>query len=140
MTDSKSTCDRERDEALSVMLKEYDALKVEISERLKIAFSHVAYAGAVAAFAFPTAEKFAAMDMRWFVVTLVLAIGAIVALVWVSLVNMAWVQHCGAYVRTIEDKVNKHFGHDVLGWERYASSVQCSHFLLIPRDPRRRSR
>ena len=43
--------------ALEVMLKEHASLRDEIKERLKTAFTHFAYAGAIAAFALPAADK-----------------------------------------------------------------------------------
>lgn len=119
-------------EALDILMKEYEHLKDEIKERLKVAFSHVAYAGAIAAFAIPAAEKVAG----WipYLLLLVIAGAGLFGLGWVAFLNMRWVQHCGQYLRKIEEKINAHFGTEVLGWEGYSSELQASmRFYLPPR-------
>ncbi|MBQ5945900.1 hypothetical protein [Massilia sp. ST3] len=116
------------DEALAVLLQEYAFLKDEIKERLQIAFSHVAYAGAIAAFAIPAADKLSDVPERALVLggvpltglPLAVAIIGLLALAGVAWFNMRWVGHCGRYVRLIETRVNAHFGARVLGWEHYA--------------------
>jgi len=126
--------------ALDVLLKEYESLREEIKERLKIAFSHVAYAGAIVAFGIPAADKIASAlpgttpAFIFAVPAAVVVLGAIL-LLWVAWLNMRWVQHCGTYIQGIESRVNEHFGTTVLGWEQYAGSVQARLFLLIPKAP-----
>jgi hypothetical protein len=116
--------------ALDVMLKEHALLRDEIKERLKTAFSHVAYAGAIAAFAIPAADKVSGWVPKG--VPLTAAALGFVGLLWVALLNMRWVQHGGAYLASIEKRVNEHFGEQVLGWEHYADSVRAKMWLLIP--------
>jgi hypothetical protein len=123
------------DKALDLLMQEYADLRDEIKERLKIAFSHVAYAGAVAAFAIPAADKISG----WVPgpVPLFIAGAGLLCLLWVAFLNMRWVQHGGAYLQQIEERINAQFGAEVLGWEAYASEVQGRMFLLIPKAPKR---
>ena len=119
--------------SLEILLKEHALLRDEIKERLKTAFSHVAYVGAIVAFALPASGKIS--DGYSTLALILAAVGAFV-LGWIAFLNMRWVQHCGAYVKHIEDRVNLHFGHKVLGWEAYASDVQRKLWFLLPPDPR----
>lgn len=119
--------------SLDVMLKEHALLRDEIKERLKTAFSHVAYAGAIAAFAIPAADKVSGCVPKG--VPLTAAALGFVGLLWVALLNMRWVQHGGAYLASIEKRVNEHFDEQVLGWEHYADSVRAKMWLLIPSAP-----
>lgn len=126
---------------LEILLKEYDTLRSEIQERLKIAFSHVAYAGAIIAFAVPAADKIAtaypaSTSLVIYALAVSLAILAFAMLIWVAILNMRWVQHCGAQIRTIEDKINVYFHPPVLSWENYGETVKASSFILIPKAPR----
>ena len=115
---------------LDILLKEYASLKDEVKERLKTAFSHVAYVGGIVAFAIPAADK--AKDWVPTAVPILMACAGALALLWVAFLNMRWVQHCGAYMKYIEDRVNLHLGGEVLGWERYAETVQAKLWFLIP--------
>lgn len=119
--------------ALKTLLQEYANLRDEIKERLKTAFSHVAYAGAIAAFAIPAADKVSNWHPSFF--PLALACVGLLGLIWVAFLNMRWVQHCGEYIRRIEERVNLHYGEKVLGWEGYASEVQASLWFFIPKGP-----
>lgn len=119
--------------ALEALLKEHAQLRDEIKERLKVAFSHVAYAGAIAAFAIPAADKV----QDWIpILPILLAASGFIVLLWIAFLNMRWVQHCGAYVRYIESRVNLHYGCKVLGWEAYADEVQRPLWFQLPPDPR----
>ena len=125
---------------LEILLKEYDTLRTEIQERLKVAFSHVAYAGAVVAFAVPAADKVAAAypantNALIYILPVSLAALGFLMLIWVAVLNMRWVQHCGFQIRKIEDRVNKYFHLPVLGWENYGETVKASSFFLIPKPP-----
>lgn len=117
---------------LDIKLKEYDHLKTEIQNRLRTAFSHVAFAGAIIAFAIPGADR--APYQGW---ALLLAIVGAVALFAVATLNMYWVQHLGNYLKDFEDDLNKSFSPpiNVLGWETYASSVQASKWFFLPISP-----
>ncbi|WP_367850191.1 hypothetical protein [Rhodoferax sp. WC2427] len=119
--------------ALKTLLQEYANLRDEVKERLKTAFSHVAYAGAIAAFAIPAADKVSNWSPSFF--PLALAFAGLTALCWVAFLNMRWVQHCGEYIRRIEERVNLHYGEKVLGWEGYASGVQAKLWFHIPDGP-----
>lgn len=119
--------------ALDVMLKEHALLRDEINERLKTAFSHVAYAGAIAAFAIPAADKVPSWIPKW--IPLVTAAAGLAALCWVAALNMRWVQHAGAYIRQLEYRIAEHFGEAVIGWEHYAESARARMWVLIPRAP-----
>jgi hypothetical protein len=121
--------------ALKTLLQEYSNLRDEIKERLKTAFSHVAYAGAIAAFAIPAADKVSGWSPSFFPIAL--AYLGLLALAWVAFLNMRWVQHCGEYIRRIEERVNLHYGEKVMGWEGYASEVQASLWFFIPCAPSR---
>ena len=123
-------------EALEILMTEYGGMRQEILERLKVAFSHVAYAGAIAAFSIPAADKISDWIPRG--ITFVFAAIAFLFLSWVALLNMRWVQHCGAYLQRIEAKINARFGTEVLGWETYAGTVMADRWWKLPADPRRR--
>ena len=118
--------------ALDVMLKEYEKLKDEIKERLKIAFSHVAYVGGIFAFALPAANKLSGWVPSY--VPIILACIGVAFLCWVAFLNLRWIQHCSAYLKTIEKRVNMHFGTEVLGWESYATDIQTKLCCLIPKS------
>lgn len=120
-------------EALEVLMKEHSAIREEIRDRLKTAFAHVAYAGAVAAFAVPLALQ--VNGTYGWIFALIVALTGLAALSWVALLNMRWVQHAGAYVRWIEHRIGQHFGEQILGWEHYSETVRASHFALIPAAP-----
>jgi hypothetical protein len=122
-------------EAFETLMKEYSQLRDEIKERLKTAFSHLSYAGAIAAFAIPAADKVSGWKPH--ALPLIIAFLGLSGLVWVAFLNMRWVQHCGEYVRRIEDRVNLHFGQPVLGWEGYAKQIQAKLWFYIPPEPTR---
>lgn len=128
-----TACAKLPEGAIEVVLKEYDHLTEEVRERLRTAFSHVAYGGAIAAFAVPAADQLDKWRHGWIVIAAA-AIAAI-ALFWIAALNMRWVQHCGKYMRDIEARINAHFGLRVVGWEHYASGVQASFWFLIPDSP-----
>ena len=113
-----------------LLLREYDTLRLEIAERIKIAFMHVAVAGAIAAFAVPEADDVPISALIY--VKIGLAVVGILALGWVAWLNMRWVQHCNAHLRTVETRLNAYVGGDVLGWHRYASEVQQRLKMLMP--------
>lgn len=119
--------------ALDAMLKEHALLREEIKDRLNTAFSHVAYAGAIAAFAIPASDKVAPWMPPW--VPLVCALVGLAALCWVAVLNMRWVQHVGAYLQQIEHRVNQRLGEQALGWEHYAETVRARMWCLIPAPP-----
>lgn len=119
--------------ALEVMLKEHAILRDEIKERLKTAFTHFAYAGVIAAFALPAADKVSEWIPQW--IPLSAAFVGLVGLCWVATLNMRWVQHAGAYISQVEYRIAEHFGEATIGWEHYAASVQASMWGLIPRSP-----
>ncbi|WP_018410615.1 hypothetical protein [Methyloversatilis thermotolerans] len=121
------------DGALDVLLKEHAYTRDEIKERLKIAFSHVAYAGAIAAFAFPAADKIKDWVNPW--LSLPFAFVAFAALAWVAFLNMRWVQHLGVYSAAIERRVNEHFGEFTMGWEHYAECARMPHWWKVPPRP-----
>ena len=126
--------------ALAVILKEYDTLRDEVKERLKIAFSHVAYVGAIVAFSVPAADKIGnwlvPAKPLWGMAEIgLLAVICVIPLVWVAVLNMRWVQHCGVHMQSIENRVNEHFGCKILGWERYSESVKAKMFLYLPKKP-----
>jgi len=112
-------------------MKEYATLRDEIQERLKTAFSHVAYAGAIAAFAFPAADKVS--DWVPKAVPLLGAFIGFAGLCWVAALNMRWVQHVGKYIEQIEDRVLEHFGEPVLAWEHYSKKVSAKSWILVPK-------
>lgn len=120
-------------DALDTLLKEHGCLREEIRDRLKTAFTHVAYAGAVAAFAIPFAVKVPG-KYGW-LYALVFATLGFTFLCWAALLNMRWVQHAGAYIRWIEARVALHFGEQILGWEHYGETVRAKHFAQIPDAP-----
>src|SRR4051812_7755731 len=84
------------DDALSTLLREHSSLREEIRDRLKIAFSHVGYAGAIAAFTIPLILKLK-VCWGWKVLLGFLALGGFGGLVAVAYLNMRWVQHLGNY-------------------------------------------
>lgn len=119
--------------ALDVLLKEHAYTRDEIKERLKTAFSHVAYAGAIAAFAFPAADKIRDWVHPW--ISVPVAFVAFSVLAWIAYLNMRWVQHLGAYSAAIERRVNEHFGEFAMGWEHYAECARARQWWKIPSPP-----
>ena len=121
-------------DALDVLLKEHALMRDEIKERLKTAFSHLAYAGAVAAFAFPAVEK--TKDWVHPLISSSLVLFGFAVLAWVAYLNMRWVQLLGAYVAAIEHRVNEHFGEFVMGWEHYAECARAPQWWKVPPPPK----
>ncbi len=120
--------------AIDAMLKEHALIRVEIAERLKTAFTHVAYAGAVVAFAIPAADKVSTSIPK--LIPFVAAAMGLVGLLWVAALNMRWVLHSGVYLMWIEHRVNQHFGCQVFAWEHYAEQVRRNSLVFIPKSPK----
>ncbi|BDT68216.1 hypothetical protein os1_23980 [Comamonadaceae bacterium OS-1] len=106
---------------LDILLKEYETLRTEVLERIKIAFSHLGYFGAVMAFAFPASEGFFSKHPG---TALVLASLGAVLLLWISVLNWSWVGRIASHLQELELKINAQAGaQDLLTWEHIASRI-----------------
>jgi hypothetical protein len=125
------------DEAkLDILLREYETLRAEILERLKLAFQQLGWAGALIAFAIPLATF--DLSSRLPAVLFWLKVGfagvGVLVLVWLSVLNWLWAQSCADQLRRIEQEVSEHCGGaNLLSWQRRAE--QLTRWILLP--PRR---
>jgi hypothetical protein len=120
--------------ALEVLLNQYALIKDEVKERLKIAFSHIAYAGGIAVFGANAADKLKYSAYEYVFMPIMLI--GFFALCWTAALNMRWIQHCGIHLRDIEDRINLHFGDiKILWWEEYSDSIAASRWFFIPKKP-----
>lgn len=117
---------------LQILMQEYGHLKVEISVRLKTMFSHVGYAGAIVAFAIPASGQLGVLSIPP-CIPVVIALLAAGLLGATAMANWRWIQHCNAYLCSIERRVNASCGRNLLGWERYAQDTVRTPFFMPPR-------
>ena len=99
------------DKKVEILLKEYDTLRAEILDRMKIAFSHLGYVGALVAFGSPFAQ-----DIPKEYVLLGLLGFSILS--WISVINWLWLRNCSAQLREIEERVADYSGEELLTWEQ----------------------
>jgi hypothetical protein len=118
---------------LDILMREYETLRAEILERLKLAFQQLGWAGAVIAFAIPlAASDFSSASTAWVSWLKVgFAVFGVLLLVWLSVLNWLWLGNCADQLRRIEEQVGKHTGiPGILTWERRAS--QLTRWTLLP--------
>jgi|tagenome__1003787_1003787.scaffolds.fasta_scaffold20041473_3 hypothetical protein len=112
---------------VETLLKEYDTLRSEIQERLKIAYSHLGYAGAIVAFGATFLEK---ADWKY------IAIGAVglLLMVWISILNWTWLAKCAEQLRVLESRINGYASNvpPLLTWEDTAQKLSRGP-LQLPR-------
>lgn len=114
---------------LEVLLKEYETLRAEVIERIKTAFSHLAFFGALAAFAFQLPEK-AGVDPR---ITIGLAVFGTLFLLYISVINWIWVGRIASHLQYLECRINAVAGKPLLTWERKSEAI--SRWVLLPPKP-----
>jgi hypothetical protein len=112
-----------------ILLKEYETLRSEVIERLKTAFAHFGYFGAVVALAFPASEKVATSSHT---PAILAGIGAAI-LVYISIINWLWVSRLASHLRKLEGDINQAIGKPVLSWEGKAQLI--SRWVLLPPKP-----
>jgi hypothetical protein len=113
------------DKKADILMKGYDTLRVEILDRMKTAFSHLGYAGALIAFAIPLGKD--ATLGYW----LAGACGFVV-LLWISWVNWSWLRNCAAHLRRIESQMDD-FYPGLLSWETRSAKL-ATRILLPPKS------
>lgn len=103
---------------INILLKEYDTLRSEVLERIKIAFSHLAYFGAVVAFALPASKDIPCWQRL--VAIALAAIGGVI-LLYTSFLNWSWVGKLAQHLQGLEVKINELAdAGELLTWERHA--------------------
>jgi hypothetical protein len=104
-----------RKDETDLLMREYDHLREEVRMRIGLAFSNVAYAGALVMFALPASSVTSpSLGPRFFI--LLALIGALI-LIQIALVNWAWAKNCVTHTRQIECRVNAIYGKPILRWE-----------------------
>jgi hypothetical protein len=111
---------------VEILMKEYDSLRSEVIERVKTAFSHLAYLGAVVAFAFQPVPNSAVSPKLLFSFALV---GSAI-LLYISIINWYWVGRIANHLQLLEVKINKAHGKPVLSWE--GKVKRMSRWVLLP--------
>lgn len=108
------------------LLEEYKTLRAEVIERVKTAFSHLAYFGAVVAFAFksPEGSLVSPTAVFW------LAFSGAAILLYISVINWFWVGRIASHLQVIEEKLEALTGKKTLTWERKAETL--SRWVLLP--------
>lgn len=114
---------------LDILLKEYDSLRAEVVERVRTAFSHLAFFGAVAAFAF---QLPASSPLNQNLVLGLSAFGTLF-LLYISVINWIWVNRIASHLRHLESKINSISKKKLLTWE--SKSYAISRWVLLPPKP-----
>lgn len=119
-------------ENIEIFVKEYELLKSEVLERIKIAFSHLGYFGAVVAFAFPAADKIVTGQQKF---AIYLAAAGALILLYISIINWCWVGRLAKHLQWLEDEVNSRSAgkEKILLWEKIANEI--SRWVLLPPRP-----
>jgi hypothetical protein len=114
---------------VEIMIKEYESLRTEVLDRIKIAFSHLGYFGAVVAFAFPASEDLSG-DER--LIARVLAGAGATILVYISIINWFWVSRLADHLRFLEKEINSHAkaNTSLLSWEGVVKMI--TRWVLLP--------
>ena len=109
-----------------ILLDEYKTLRAEVIERVKTAFSHLAYFGAVVAFAFKGTEGSLVSQSTVFW----LAFSGAAILLYISVINWFWVGRIANHLQVIEGRLESLTGQKTLTWERKAEKM--SRWVLLP--------
>jgi hypothetical protein len=116
---------------IEILLKEYDSLRAEVLERIKIAFSHLGYFGAVVAFAFPATDKLCEYER---ILAQGLAVFGAFLLAYISVINWFWVSRLASHLKQLEEKINNESisqgGSALLTWEGIVRKI--SRWVLLP--------
>lgn len=109
-----------------ILMKEYDSLRSEVIERVKTAFSHLAFFGAVVAFAFqsPSGSSVNPALLFW------LALFGALFLLYISFINWCWVGRIASHLQVLETKINCISGKKLLSWEGKVEKM--SRWVLLP--------
>jgi hypothetical protein len=112
---------------VTILLKEYDSLRSEISERMKTSFSHLGYIGAIVIFGFPFTKGITCYHM-------IAAIFGLAVLLWITVVNWFWLRRCAEQIREIEQRIDEELStQGLLTWERKANKMS-TWVLNLPRS------
>lgn len=111
---------------IELLLKEYDSLRTEVLDRVRTAFSHLAFFGAVVAFAFQTSEK--SWLCPW--LAFFLAVLGATILLYISYINWCWVERIATHLQILEKKINYLAGKPTLTWESKVEKM--SRWALFP--------
>ena len=111
---------------IEILMKEYESLRGEVVERVKTAFSHLAYFGAVVAFAFQPSASASVSPKILFS----LALFGAIFLLYISVINWYWVGRIASHLRSLEVKINTAHGRPVLSWEGKVEKM--SRWVLLP--------
>ena len=111
---------------VEILMKEYDSLRSEVIERVKTAFSHLAFFGAIVAFAFqsPTGSSVNPKLLFW------LAIFGALFVLYISVINWFWVGRIASHLQVLETKINHINGKPMLSWEGKVEKM--SRWVLLP--------
>ena len=109
-----------------ILLEEYKSLRTEVVDRVKTAFSHLAYFGAVIAFAFkvPEGNQISPIAVFW------LAFAGAAILLYISVINWFWVGRIASHLQAIEKQLEALTGKKTLTWEQ--KSEKMSRWVLLP--------
>jgi hypothetical protein len=109
------------DQKVQVLVKAYGALRTEILQRMKIAFSHLGYFGAIVAFVALYDKPEATY---WWLAS---GVGLLIML-WISWINWRWFLNCAAHLRYIETQLDE-LSPGLLIWESRANRLATKVFL-----------
>src|SRR5437868_15253961 len=104
---------------IEILLKEYDTLRTEVIERVKIAFSHLAFFGAVIAFAFQASEKAFISPVA---VAGFAAAGAAI-LLYISIIIWCWVGRISSHLQGLDKKISDLTGKPILTWKSQVKNM-----------------
>jgi hypothetical protein len=114
---------------VEIMIKEYESLRTEVLDRIKIAFSHMGYFGAVVAFAFPASEHLS-VDER--LIAQILAGAGAAILIYISIINWFLVGRLADHLCLLEKEINSHAkaNTSLLSWEGVVKTI--TRWVLLP--------
>ena len=114
------------DNECEILVKEYESLRTEVIERIKTAFAHLAYFGAVIAFGFksPEGNGVSQETLQW------LAFFGATILLYISIINWFWVGRIADHLQVVENKINTICRKPILTWEQKVKKM--SRWVLLP--------
>jgi len=114
---------------LDILLMEYNSLRAEVIERVKTAFSHLAFFGAVVAFAFQLPDN----QLVDHCIIIGLSVFGAVLLLYIAIINWTWVSRISSHLQHLERRINASAGKPLLTWE--GTSATISRWVLLPPKP-----
>ena len=109
-----------------ILMIEYESLRSEVIERVKTAFSHLAFFGAVVAFAFQSSSGSSVSPALLFW----LALFGALFLLYISFINWCWVSRIANHLQVLEARINCANGKKLLSWE--GKVERMSRWVLLP--------